>query len=101
MEPRTLQYRFQKYLAACNLSDVHFHTLRHTFATRCVEAGFEIKIAERNIGTCHYNDYIKSLCACLIRVKTRKYEQIIGNAIWGRYTMARKINFVKGKTLRK
>lgn len=50
MEPRTLQYRFQKYLAACNLSDVHFHTLRHTFATRCVEAGFEIKSLSEILG---------------------------------------------------
>lgn len=40
MEPRTLQNRLQKITKACQITGVHFHTLRHTFATRCVEVGF-------------------------------------------------------------
>ena len=43
IEPRTLQYRLEKYTNDCGLDGVHFHTLRHTFATRCVEVDFEIK----------------------------------------------------------
>lgn len=50
MEPRTLQYRLEKYTGECGLEDVHFHTLRHTFATRCVEAGFEIKTLSEILG---------------------------------------------------
>lgn len=50
MEPRTLQYRLKKYTAACGLEGVHFHTLRHTFATRCVEVGFEIKSLSEILG---------------------------------------------------
>ena len=50
MEPRTLQYRLEKYTAECGLKDVHFHTLRHTFATRCVEAGFELKSLSEILG---------------------------------------------------
>ena len=50
MEPRTLQYRLQKYAAGCGLADIHFHTLRHTFATRCVEVGFEIKSLSEILG---------------------------------------------------
>lgn len=50
MEPRTLQYRMEKYTAGCGLQGVHFHTLRHTFATRCVEVGFEIKSLSEILG---------------------------------------------------
>lgn len=50
MEPRSLQYRLQKYTSECGLDGVHFHTLRHSFATRCVEAGFEIKSLSEILG---------------------------------------------------
>lgn len=50
MEPRALQYRMQKYTRECGLEGVHFHTLRHTFATRCVEVGFEIKSLSEILG---------------------------------------------------
>ena len=50
MEPRTLQYRLAKYTRECGLEDVHFHTLRHSFATRCVEAGFELKSLSEVLG---------------------------------------------------
>lgn len=43
MEPRTLQYRLARYTAQIGLKDVHFHVLRHSFATRCIEVGFDIK----------------------------------------------------------
>lgn len=50
LEPRTLQYRLEKYSADCGLDGVHFHVLRHTFATRCVEVGFEIKSLSEILG---------------------------------------------------
>lgn len=50
MEPRTLQYRIEKYARDCGLDGVHAHTLRHTFATRAVEVGFEIKSLSEILG---------------------------------------------------
>ncbi len=50
MEPRTLQYRIEKYTKECGLEGVHAHTLRHTFATRAVEVGFEIKSLSEVLG---------------------------------------------------
>ncbi|MGN0405220.1 MAG: tyrosine-type recombinase/integrase [Bariatricus sp.] len=50
MEPRALQYRMKQYTKECGLEGVHFHTLRHSFATRCVEAGFEIKSLSEILG---------------------------------------------------
>lgn len=50
LEPRTLQNRIKKYGKECGISDLHFHMLRHTFATRCVEVGFEIKSLSEILG---------------------------------------------------
>ena len=37
VEPRVLQYRFEKLLKRARLPHVGYHALRHTFATRCAE----------------------------------------------------------------
>lgn len=50
MEPRALQYRIRKYTRECGLEGVHAHTLRHSFATRAVEVGFEIKSLSEILG---------------------------------------------------
>lgn len=50
IEPRTMQYKLERYTADCDLDGVHFHTLRHTFATRCVEVDFEIKSLSEILG---------------------------------------------------
>ncbi len=50
IEPRTMQNRFKSYLAEGNIEDSNFHALRHTFATRCVEAGFDIKTLSEILG---------------------------------------------------
>ena len=50
MEPRALRYRMEKYTRECGLEGVHFHTLRHTFATRAVEVWFEINSLSEVLG---------------------------------------------------
>ena len=50
VEPRTMQNRFKKILLACGVSDANFHTTRHTFATRCIELGFDIKTLSEILG---------------------------------------------------
>ncbi len=42
-EPRTLQYRFERFLKANGFEGFRFHALRHCFASRCVELGFDAK----------------------------------------------------------
>lgn len=50
MDPRKLQRRLGKCTEACGMEGVHFHTLRHTFATRCIEAGFDMKTLSEILG---------------------------------------------------
>lgn len=50
IEPRTMQNKFKAYLDEGQIEDANFHSLRHTFATRCVEAGFEIKTLSEILG---------------------------------------------------
>ena len=42
--------QFKKILKNCGIRDLHFHTLRHTFATRCVESGMQIKALSEMLG---------------------------------------------------
>ena len=49
-EPRTMQNHFKKYIAEAKIEEANFHSLRHTFATRCVEANFEIKSLSEILG---------------------------------------------------
>ena len=50
MEPRTLQYQFHKILAVCDIRRTSFHTLRHTFATNCIQTGADIKSVSEVLG---------------------------------------------------
>ena len=50
LEPRIMQYKFKQYLQVAGIENATFHTLRHTFATRCVECGFEIKSLSEILG---------------------------------------------------
>ena len=50
LNPRTLQYRFQSVIKMISLSDIHFHALRHTFATRWIECGLDVKSLSEVLG---------------------------------------------------
>lgn len=50
MEPRTLQYHFKKILYDLNIPYLNFHCLRHTFATRCVTMGCDVKTLSEILG---------------------------------------------------
>ena len=50
IEPRTMQNHFKRIIRESGISDANYHALRHTFATRCVEVGFEIKTLSEILG---------------------------------------------------
>jgi len=50
MEPRTCQYRFERYTVAAGITGANFHVLRHTFATRFIERGGDPKTLSELLG---------------------------------------------------
>ena len=55
VEPRTMENRFKTILEKCGIEYVNFNTLRHTFATRCVEVGFDVKALSEILGHSNVN----------------------------------------------
>lgn len=50
LSPRTFEYRFHRLLTLYKIPDTNFHVLRHTFSTRCIEFGMDIKTLSEILG---------------------------------------------------
>lgn len=55
VEPRTMENRFKSVLRKCGVQRINFHVLRHSFATKCVELGFDIKSLSEILGHANVN----------------------------------------------
>lgn len=50
MEPRGGQRRFKNLLRRCNIPDINIHSLRHAFASKWIENGFDSKALSEILG---------------------------------------------------
>lgn len=50
MNPRTFEYRYHRILEKCGIGHINYHILRHTFASRCIEAGVDVKSLSEILG---------------------------------------------------
>ena len=91
LDPRTMQNQYKKILKEACVSYKNFHTLRHTYATNCIEGGTDIKSLSEMLGhssvkiTLNYyvhpsmdtkRRYADSLCEFYIRL----HGQVLGRA---------------------
>lgn len=49
-DPRAMQYRYKVLLEHCGVRYRNFHCLRHSYATRCVERGVDVKSVSELLG---------------------------------------------------
>ena len=74
LEPRTMQYRFHRFLANLNIRIRGFHTLRHSFASRSVERGVDIKTLSEILGHSNVQTTLQMYTHPSIDTKRRSME---------------------------
>ena len=76
MEPRTCLDKYKKILKTTGINDYTFHALRHTFATRCVEMGFDIKSLSEILGHANINVTLQRYVHPSMEMKRRQMERL-------------------------
>lgn len=76
LEPRTMENYFHKILDEISIRQVNFHTLRHTFATRCIEVGFDIKSLSEILGHANVNITLNRYVHPPLQLKKENMERL-------------------------
>ena len=74
IDPRSYQNLFHKCLDSCNLRNINYHALRHTFATRCIEAGVDIKTLSEILGHASVNITLNTYVHSSLEHKRKQIE---------------------------
>lgn len=77
VSPRTFEYRYKKILERGGLDEVNYHTLRHTFATRCIEADVDIKSLSEVLGHADASITLNTYVHSSIELKRSQLEKIV------------------------
>lgn len=75
-EPRLMQIKFGQMVLACNVKKTNFHALRHTFATRCIEAGFDVKMLSELLGHSDVKTTLNRYVHSSFELKQKSMEQL-------------------------
>lgn len=76
LRPRTFEYRYHKELKRCNIESINFHTLRHTFATRCVEVGVDVKSLSEMLGHANVSITLNTYVHSSLEMKRNQLEKL-------------------------
>jgi len=76
MSPRTYEYRYHKILSECGLPNINYHALRHTFATRCIEAGVDVKSLSEILGHSNVNITLNTYVHSSMELKRNQLEKL-------------------------
>ena len=76
VEPRNYQYHLKEILKRSKVKKYKFHTLRHTFATNCIEAGMDIKSLSEILGHASVDITLNTYVHSSIRRKQHEIEKL-------------------------
>ncbi len=77
MKPRTYEYRFHRLLNEVGIASVNFHALRHTFATRCIEAGVDVKSLSEILGHANVSITLNTYVHSSMDMKRNQIEKLV------------------------
>lgn len=77
IEPRTLENILKGYLQACNIENMNYHVLRHTFATRYIEEGFDAKSLSEILGHANVNITLDRYVHSSMKQKRENMDKIL------------------------
>ncbi len=73
-EPHQFYIRYRKYLLRAGVGPYTFHALRHTFATACVEKGFDVKSLSEILGHASVSTTLSIYVHPSLRAKKRQMD---------------------------
>ncbi|WP_432650430.1 tyrosine-type recombinase/integrase, partial [Huintestinicola sp.] len=77
-EPKTMQETFKRILKAAGVADANFHSLRHTFATRAIEKGADVKTLSVLLGHSDVNIALNRYAHVLDEQKRKTMNLLLG-----------------------
>lgn len=76
ISPRTYEYRYRRLLDECGIAYLNYHALRHTFATRCIEAGADIKSLSEILGHASVSVTMNTYVHSSMELKRKQVEKM-------------------------
>lgn len=76
VSPRTYEYRYHKILDEYNIPSVNYHTLRHTFATRFIEVGVDVKTLSEILGHANVSITLNTYVHSSMELKRQQLEKL-------------------------
>ena len=77
LSPRTYEYRYHQILEDCNIDRINYHALRHTFATRCVEVGVDVKSLSEMLGHSNVSITLETYVHSSMQLKRSQLEKLV------------------------
>ncbi|MBE6640923.1 MAG: site-specific integrase [Ruminococcaceae bacterium] len=76
ISPRTYETRYRRITSDCGIRNLNYHALRHTFATRCVEAGVDVKSLSEILGHAGVNITLNTYVHSSLNMKKCQLEKL-------------------------